>query len=152
MDKITIFDYILNKDVKVSRKVFEKYKGDIKKIAEMRLKDRNRKTKNAVNNSVINTAIEKGDVQGLQRFEKMRKQTTQQKNKSSVSARPKQGTAWSELLETAESYGYVFNPEKFRYDSENWRELEDFIEEEQYNEFIESYDEIDEDDYFYEIF
>lgn len=142
--KIEMFDYIQQKVVKVSQSVYDRYKGNTEKIAEMRLKDRNRHRKNAVKTETINKAIKQKDVAGLQRFEKNRRNKPKPNIVKPV--RKQSDNAFynnlMDLLEKAISLGYNYNADTWTYDSEQLNELETFLHDRE----LEMY-EFDEDDY-----
>lgn len=161
--KIEIYDYIQDKNVKISEKTFNRFGGDEKKIAEMRLKDRNRHQENHVKTATINERIKANDTEGLKRFEKTRqnsfvrnkKKRKKAKKKENISVENMRG-AWKQLLDRAIVLGYNFNADSFDYSSEQWHEIEDYITDTQLQaelEYMENFDsELLDEDYFDEYF
>lgn len=160
--KIEIYDYIQDKNVKISEKTFNRYGGDEKKIAEMRLKDRNRHQENHIKTATINERIKANDTEGLKRFEKTRQNSfVRNKKKRKKAKRQEKITvenmrgAWRDLLNRAISLGYNFNADSFEYSSEQWHEIEDYITDTQLQaeyEYLDNFDDYEllEEDYFNE--
>lgn len=123
--KITVHDVIRNIDIQVSQNTYNRFKGDATKISLNAFKDRNRHrdTEKQLTTEQINEAAEKGNFEGLNRWENIwtdinprNKTTNQQANADKMKS----------VINEAIENGYKPDLEKDYY--KIFREAQDYMD------------------------